>query len=304
MALSNTEYRDYVFGQVDDRDRLVIQHRISKPNFMALMERVLDDYGLAAKFKSGQRVKLLDAGCSEGLFLHDIAELLEKRGWLEQADFYGIDKDEAAILTASAYSHASRPPRPYLNFYKHDLTRPLINCEGLFLDGRPDFDLIMLLAVLEHIPDAKSCLANIYNYIAPGGVIYVRDLVLHEGEDGWLSAHPASDPIGRALLNYILAINKGVDVSIESQNWLQELAAEQIETFADKQISGGNSQAGMDLLRNAVMAVRNAGPLLIARGFLTQVQFNAIMEQMFRDIGPNTHGQIVFMDTLARKPLV
>lgn len=305
MGLSRTAYRDYVFGHVDDRDRLVIQHRITKPAFVRNMQLALDDYGLAEKVLAGQPLKILDVGCSEGLFLHDVAELLDARGLRDRhnVSFYGIDRDESAILTATAYSLASKPPRPYFNFYVHDLNDSLETCQGLFVDGRKQFDLIILMTILEHLPNAQAHLAELYQYLAPGGVIYSRDLVLHAGEDGWISAHPASDPIAHALLGYLLAANKGIEVASEAEKWLQQLGGEQVQVFADKQLSGGNDQLGMDLLRNAVMAVRNAGPVLVAKGLLTHAQLDGIMEQMFRDIGPQSRGQLVFLDTLARKPI-
>ncbi len=96
-TLSHEDYRDYLFPSNSEMEanRLFIYHSVSKPGVTEALNHILDEYGLAAKLQAakanGSKVRVLNFGCSEGLFLHDLAEKLEKRGLLEAADLNGID---------------------------------------------------------------------------------------------------------------------------------------------------------------------------------------------------------------------
>src|SRR5262249_34657223 len=147
MSMTKTEYRDYIMGMADDRQRMERTHRHLKAEFVRVVEQVLEEYELAEQLKAAKsgectRLKILDVGCGEGLYLHDVAEVLEGRDLLSAATFYGTDINQAMIETAVEYARLSKPPRPYLNFYVHDIRQPFETQPGLFLDRQPYFDFI------------------------------------------------------------------------------------------------------------------------------------------------------------------
>ena|SRR5438105_4647772 len=81
---STQELQQYIFSKSDDRERLSLQHATFKPNFVHILEQLLNEYGLAeqllrqAAANPGERVgHVLEIGCGEGLYLHDVAEVFE-----------------------------------------------------------------------------------------------------------------------------------------------------------------------------------------------------------------------------------
>src|SRR5262245_9547811 len=129
MNNKSAAYRDYDFAQVEDGKRTCMEHQLYQASYCQVMEHLRHHYVLAALLKTAQtstnKVRNLDFGCGEGLYLHDVAALLEERGLLQPAELYGIDLNEVSIATAEAFSRVSTPPRPYLNFYLHNGLRPL-----------------------------------------------------------------------------------------------------------------------------------------------------------------------------------
>lgn len=307
MLLSKTEYRDYIFSHADDRERQVIQHRVFKPVFVELINRLFDQYALAEKInqlnRAGQTFKVLDFACGEGLFLHDIAEVFEAREAVQHALFFGIDVDQSAIITANDYCQVSQPPRPYLHYYVHDAHNPLENAEGLFMDGRKQFDFIFAIQALEHISGAQECLQELYKHLAPGGLIYVRDLILTPGEDGWKMPHPAMNLFGQAYAAFIAKANQGVEVARTVPSWLQDLGAQLLEAKVVAFPVGGTTQAARDNMRNILMGTRHAMLTLVASGMLTQEKMDNIMDTLFKELNQECVGQLSYFDTLATKPL-
>ena len=199
-------YRDYLYTKIDNRERQVIAHQVYADNANQMFQKVLDEYGLASQLtaqlaaaKTGLsensepkpgKLKILDAGCGLGLYLQDVAVLIESRGMAEAASLYGVDSDEVMIGVATELANTAKDARHHLNFFVHDLTRPLEDCPGLFLDKDYQFDYIFSLAVFEYIADARSHIERLYQALKPGGVIHLRGLLFRRGPDAWLD--PAS----------------------------------------------------------------------------------------------------------------
>lgn len=307
MALTKTEYRDYIFNKADDQERQVIQHRVFRSAFIQLLNQLLDDYRLVERIeevnRAGYKFKILDFGCGEGLFLHDVAEVLEKRNLQDKVAFFGIDLNELAIITATDYSKYTNPPRPYLHYYVHDALNPLEAAWELFVDGRKQFDFIFAIQVIEHICGAQERLQELYNYLAPGGILYVRDLVLHMGEDGWKMPHSALNIFSQAYSAFVAKTNNGLEVASANPQWLTEMGATVLSAELVKFPVGGTTSIGRDNLRNVLMGASNAGVSLVAGGMMTQAQLDGVMQTLFRELTPEYVGQLSYVDTLARKPL-
>lgn len=312
--LKKEELKEYIYGKTSsDRTRLMLQYELNKSSFLAAIERVLEEYGLAERLKRVQmqswtfppmeKVQILDIGCGEGMHLYELARVLERRGLLKAAELNGIDYDQAAILVAEQYSLVSVPPRPYLNFHACDATRPLKDCQNLAKNGQAlQFDFIYAFLVLEHLPDAKTHLQEFYRALKPGGVIYLRGYVTEEGEEGWLPIHPALRLFGLAYDNYMQKLNPGPPVACMQAGWLREFGAEMVQSFTDKRIDDLTTERGSKMLQNILMMAHNSAPHLIAQGSLSQAEFEEKLHMLYREIRPDSLGQLTYIDTFARKP--
>jgi len=307
MSITKTEYREYVLGMVDDRQRQERQHHHQKAGFVHIIEQVLEEYELAprlaaAKTDERAKLKILDVGCGEGLYLHDIAQVLEGRGLAQIASLYGIDINQAMIETAIEYTRLSKPPRPYLTFYLHDIRQPLQSQRGLFADGQPHFDFIYARIVLSLVSQARENLERLYASLAPGGVLYVRDLILGPDEAAVISPHPALAKITNLGFGLLKELNQGVQVATATAEWLRQAGASLVQAMPDKMILGGTSKAGMDNLNDYLAGVRASIPLFVGQRLISQNEVDCLMAQLYRELGPSCQGHQLYIDTLARKP--
>ena len=300
-------FRQNLFSQADDRERQSVQHQAFKPSFVAAFEHILQDYDLAQQFGTakliGEKLNVLEIGCGEGLYLHDIAAAIETHGLIKAVNLIGIDVKVAAISTAEEFCKLSNPPRPYLNFLVEDFARPLDEATSLRMIGGNVFDFIYGLLKLENLPDPRQHLLNWYGALRPGGSLYMRTMVTHKGSDGWLSIHPALEKLGQIGMNFVVASHDGADLPVETSTWLKEAGAEQVETRLVILPTGGNTQIGVLMARNSLMIVRNMAPLLIKKGLITQQYFEEVMASLYQNASPNMVGQMAFVDISARKPL-
>jgi SAM-dependent methyltransferase len=302
---------NYIFGEFVDAERIEIVHSMNLANFQKQTERVLYDYGLYERLRqikeqsphpTSKPIQAMEIGCSEGLFLHDLAAYLEKLGLLAVAELNGLDVDAKTIATAEVYAKQSQPPRPYLNFYVWDATQPFENNLVLRAEGKTQFDYIYALSVLEYLPAAQASLARFYQMLKPGGVLYLRCMVTYEGPTGWKPVHPILRPFFQNIANNLLFLNDGIDVATAVPEWLEELGAISIRPSVDRVMYGGNGPFSKQSLRSIVMLVRNAAPFLIKRNLLTQAQYDEIMATLYRELSPDLEGFFCMNEVIVRKP--
>ncbi len=108
---------------------------------------------LAERIKSGDRV--LDAGCGNGRFLDVLAE--------KDIDYTGVDNQEAFLEVA-------KKKHPMYKFEKADL----LNLP--FHDG--EFDVVVLIAVLQHIPSKEyraQAIENVLRVLKKGGLLLMTN---------------------------------------------------------------------------------------------------------------------------------
>lgn len=304
---SGGSLQDYIFGATYEGERLEITHKIDQLNFVDALTQVLDAYGLASRLEqakaNGNKLQMLDIGCGEGLFMHDLAQMLEERDLLKAAEISGIDIDATAITTAEAYARASSPARPYLQFYLHDATKPFDSNLALRAEGKTQFDFIYIGRTLDYLPNAENLVKRFYQTLKPGGIYYQHSVITLEGADGWLPVHPALRPFLQTYMSLVKSIHNGQDVAADASHWLDASGVSNIQVRLDRQPVGGLTQRGMLGLRNMVMTVRNISPKLLEQGLITRKEYDDLMQTLYRELGPHLQGQWVFADTLAYKPL-
>lgn len=295
---------DYLLDDTYEGDRLQLTHKIFKNDFIKIIEKLLDEWNFAKSLQTsnGAKANILDVGCAEGLFMHDLAEVLEARGLMPAAELIGFDNNVTAITTAEEFAKVSNPPRPYLQFVLHDATLPFEENPALRSHAKSGFDLIYALATLELLPQARVQLQRLYDYLKPGGLLYVRCIVVYEGEKGWQPIHPALAPLSRIVYSQLEKINPGADVANAVAAWLQEAGAEKVETIFYQNPVGGPTEIGRLTLRNSLLAMRNRRNSMIKQGLISGDQYDAIMDTIYRELSVESQGQIAAVVTLARKP--
>jgi hypothetical protein len=115
----------------------------------------------------------------------------------------------------------ANPPRPYLNFYQHNLHQPLTEClglhEGLKANGSVQFDLLFgVNESLILLKEAHSVITQLYrDNIKPDGLICFSDIILKEGTDGWIAPHLALAELHRIGIAIVQSYNPGVEVALK-----------------------------------------------------------------------------------------
>jgi hypothetical protein len=314
VAQANQQFRESLIRDANHSERLAITFEGQKVTFLEAIKRVLDDYGLAQKLElakqQGHKLRILQVNCTEGLYLHELARLLEERNLLEGADLYGITEDATQISTADVYSKMAKPPRPYLNFYQHNLHDPLTEClglhEGLQIGDSVQFDLIFgANQSLELSKGAKTILSQLYlEGVKPGGLIYFTEFLLEEGPNGFIAPHPAIGVLNRlGTWTVIQSYNPGVEVAIAMTEWLRELGAEQVADFKTVLEVGGQTVAGRAFMRSTLWVLKTTGPEFVKAGLISQTQYDEFMQVIYQELTPQHVGQVTFNTTMARKPL-
>ena len=301
--LTKSNFQNYVFGGSNDQARLSEFHKLIKPVFERALDQVFDEYGLGETLKAakvaGKTLQVADVGCGEGLYLVDVANRLKKDNSLNTAELYGFDLNPVMISTAHDLSKQLGLP---LNFYVHNVQQPLENSPDLQLMGRSSFDFIFALRFTSYITNPHQVVQHLYESLKPGGVIYLLDFTMHDSkEDGW-KCPPYFQLLYEKFSIAINSLNDGVEVAPAHADWLKGMGATNIQTKGDILKSGDGSPEGMLLLRIVMLTVRNAVPMLIANGLLTQEQVDTAIEAAFREMNPATELQYALLGTIAQKP--
>lgn len=128
------------------------------PVRLRYLTEMLRNYGGA---KSGdlplKSLRLLDIGCGGGL----ISEPMSRLG----ADVTGIDASAKNIKTASVHAEEQGLS------IRYDLT----SAETLAAQGE-EFDVVLALEVIEHVPDPAAFMATACRLVRPGGALIMSTL--------------------------------------------------------------------------------------------------------------------------------
>ncbi|HKQ54616.1 MAG TPA: bifunctional 2-polyprenyl-6-hydroxyphenol methylase/3-demethylubiquinol 3-O-methyltransferase UbiG [Methyloceanibacter sp.] len=133
-------------------------HRINPVRLTYIRDRLCRRFARDAKAgRSLDGLSVLDIGCGGGL----VAEPLARLG----ATVTGIDPAPETIEAAKAHAEGAGLDIAYRAATAEDLAR-----EGAA------FDAVLLLEVVEHVPDMKLFLKSVVSLVAPGGVMILSTL--------------------------------------------------------------------------------------------------------------------------------
>lgn len=300
-AATREDYSRYVFSEADDVDRLVFQKTLYLQSFLETLEQVLDEYGLQERCRNGD-VRVLDFGCAHGQYLDEMRRVLRERGVTNGLRMDGVDLNRHAIDYARRHHAAeTSDDRIDVRFAHFDGSRLLDECDELNDAGKVRYDFIYALLVLEHFEDAARQLARLYTYLKPGGIIFLRDFVMEEGEDGWRAPHPAAREISAQIFERIPSAAAGVRVADEQASWLLNLGAADVQVERERVVVGGDTEHGKAMVRNWVMTIANAGRHLVANGVVDADELERTLTVLREDLGPESTGHATYVTTLARK---
>jgi 2-polyprenyl-3-methyl-5-hydroxy-6-metoxy-1,4-benzoquinol methylase len=116
----------------------------------SIYSRFQDDRLRLLKPYLTKNTKLLEVGCSAGMFLYHVKPLVK--------EIVGIDFDLASAAYAAKKCHCK--------VYTTDIKETPLK--------KKYFDVIVAFQTLEHVSDPKAFIAGLEEYLAPGGVIAIE----------------------------------------------------------------------------------------------------------------------------------
>jgi SAM-dependent methyltransferase len=124
----------------------------------------------AKAWASGDRIRVLDIGCGDGLLLAYLQAMSDAGGFGAEVELHGFDVDEMG------YQDARQRPRalglldtahPGIEWHRRVKT---IRSDAAWGYPAGFFDAAVSNQVLEHVRDLDHFLANLKNHLRPGGI--------------------------------------------------------------------------------------------------------------------------------------
>jgi SAM-dependent methyltransferase len=296
----------YLYGVVNEEQRSLLQHHVLKPTIQRILVEILEKYGLRQRLEvakqTGNQLLILEAGSGSGSLLQDFANLLHQNDLLQAVNLNGVDINLSYVQNAEELNKKS-PAWANINYYQHDITQPLEGNYSLNLEKKLQFDCICATVLLQYFPNAHQHILRLYNYLKPGGVLYLCDSYMaYGGEKGWQAPIPGIEKFGLVGTKVVRNINGGKIIAKEAAQWLSDAGAEQVQAVTDLIQAKGSDSFSLEVLRYYIAVVRTATPIHLKNGALTQAEHDDILASVFQ-ITKDSHAQVPFIHTLARKPL-
>jgi len=190
---------------------------------LALAEQAIE------RFADGQPVRVLDAGCGDGL----ITLALAKR----HPSWTLVGMDLSGELLAGARERARNRGRGNVGFIETDLTKALP--EG-------GFDAVMAIECLSEIPDDRAALGAMVAALRPDGL-----LVVQVPDRDWKPVLGGSSPVWRHEVRH------GYSAAALSE-MLTEAGVERIEVSPTYRTTAAAAQELRDRIKDRSLAVRAA----------------------------------------------
>jgi 2-polyprenyl-6-hydroxyphenyl methylase/3-demethylubiquinone-9 3-methyltransferase len=133
-------------------------HRINPTRLTYIRDQLCRKFGRDKKASASLHgLSVLDIGCGGGL----VCEPLTRLG----GEVTGIDPAPENIAAAKAHAEAARL----------DITYRTATAEALAVSGAA-FDVVLLLEVIEHVPDVPLFLKSVAPLVKPGGIMVLSTL--------------------------------------------------------------------------------------------------------------------------------
>lgn len=255
--------------------------------FQALLSRrnaALNAGHLLPRLKPGLRV--LDFGCGPGTISMGLADAIAP------GELHGIDMEESQIEMAKAAASAGEHGNTV--FRTGDATD--LPYEDDF------FDVAHCHAVLMHVPDTTTALAEVKRVLKPGGIISAREMI---GDSMFFEPDPGELAGSLAVFKKLLAANGGhPQMGKELKGVLHEAGFSEIEVSASFEIFGSAEDVAFF---HAFAIGWFFTPEIIGAatkyGLATQEQFDQWRSEIdeWRD-SPAAVGTIAWGEAIARKP--
>jgi len=202
--------------------------------------RLAQSEGIVERHAPDRPLRVLDAGCGDGLLSLAIAK--RHRGW----SVLGIDLDPG--LLAGARDRARARALANVEFEPADLTREL---------AWGNFDVVLALECLTEIPDDDAALGAMSAALAPGGL-----LVAQVPSDSWKPVLPGSASIWRKEVRH------GYDPE-ELGRALRQAGLGEVEIRPTFHTATMVAQEIRDRIKNSSLIIRAlAFPFMVAAAWL------------------------------------
>ena len=294
MTTENTASPGYILESQSytDRERLMILHECMRGGRDEALADAERDYGLG----KGGRVRMLDVGSGEALYLFELAR--EKR--YPSFEGWGIDRDAEAMETARSFADLAAIDG--LHFAAHDANQPFTEIAGLFgADGTQLFDVTMAVFVLMHIRDHAKTMKYMYEATKPGGVIIAMDTP--SAAEAWQHPHPSLTAVMEPTMALVRMSAGGVSVADNHKTLLREAGFVDIRTQSKMMPLGGPTPLGKKSLEAVLMGAKNARSAVVDRFKMAKGdEYDEHLRRMWHETTPAMVGAIHVRVTLARKP--
>ena len=303
--LDQVQAQEYLYKVIDEDQRNQLQHLVLRPTIEKVLAAMLENYGLRPRLEaakaSGSQVLILEAGSGSGNFLRDFADLLQTQGLLAAADINGLDIDIGYLGQAEELNRQN-PAWANIHYYHHNITVPLEQNMSLSMEKKLQLDCICATVLLQYLPNARQHLERLYDYLKPGGIIYMCDSYMaYEGAKAWQAPNPTIEQFGIIATKLVRDMNGGKIIAEETAGWLREMGAEQVQSIDDLIEADGCNPRSIEALRYYISIVRAVSPLLLKLGLINQAQYDAFLSSVF-EINKASKARLPFIHTIARKP--
>jgi SAM-dependent methyltransferase len=281
----------------DDRDRLFTQYTFFRDDFNQWFDRALTLAGLDNNPQTA-RWKVLDAGCGEGLFT---VEVLKR---YPSCEIVGFDRDREAISTASR----TFATKPNLRFFTHDAREPIppsyyssvigLNPPKASSGEAEGFDVIFAHLVVMHIKEADRAMANLVAALKPGGVIYLRDIVVEGVNFNNASWQRLVEVVIKAM-----QLLTNTNFALEHADYFRRAGLIPLESGMTIYPIGGPTSLGQQVLANQISGYRAARSGLVEHlQMISAEEFDEHMRHISKELTPEMEGEWKLINSIARKP--
>lgn len=132
-------------------------HVVNELRLGYVVEQVKRHYGLQAKARPLEGLRMLDVGCGGGLLSEPLAQL--------GAQVVGVDASPGNIAAAQLHANQQRVSVDYR------LGEP-----EAVLGVNEHFDVVLALEVVEHVNDVPAFVRSVGSRVAPGGLLFASTI--------------------------------------------------------------------------------------------------------------------------------